>query len=173
MTACAALIPTKVNAATLSIRSLPREIRGEIQAKPGDLIDFIISLRPEKDSVVIPTGWVTLFDTSELSSLTAPQYLVSLNAPIAYDPVYRDKDIIRQRFKVLKPLKDGIGDVFATLSYDESGPLGNFTGLSISASSGDVVPQQPVPEPLTMLGAAAALGYGAILKRKYSKNTEF
>jgi len=31
---------------------------------------------------------------------------------------------------------------------------------------------EPVPEPLTMLGAAAALGYGAILKRKYSKNTE-
>jgi hypothetical protein len=31
---------------------------------------------------------------------------------------------------------------------------------------------QPVPEPLTMFGAAAALGYGAILKRKYSKNTK-
>jgi hypothetical protein len=27
-----------------------------------------------------------------------------------------------------------------------------------------------VPEPLTMLGAAAALGYGALLKRKYSEN---
>jgi hypothetical protein len=34
------------------------------------------------------------------------------------------------------------------------------------------VPEQDVPEPLTIFGAAAALGYGAILKRKYSKNTE-
>ena len=31
---------------------------------------------------------------------------------------------------------------------------------------------EPVPEPLTMFGAVAALGYGALLKRKYSKNTE-
>jgi hypothetical protein len=31
---------------------------------------------------------------------------------------------------------------------------------------------EAVPEPLTMLGAVAALGYGALLKRKYSKNTE-
>jgi len=34
------------------------------------------------------------------------------------------------------------------------------------------VTTEPVPEPLTMLGAAAALGYGAILKRKYSKKIE-
>jgi hypothetical protein len=31
---------------------------------------------------------------------------------------------------------------------------------------------QPVPEPLTIFGAATALGYGAIFKRKYSKKTE-
>jgi hypothetical protein len=37
----------------------------------------------------------------------------------------------------------------------------------------DVVPKtEPVPEPLTMFGAAAALGYGAILKQKYCKKTE-
>jgi hypothetical protein len=35
-----------------------------------------------------------------------------------------------------------------------------------------VTTEQNVPEPLTMFGAAAALGYGAILKRKYSKNIE-
>ncbi len=34
------------------------------------------------------------------------------------------------------------------------------------------VTTEPVPEPLTMFGAAAALGYGAILKRKYSKKIE-
>jgi hypothetical protein len=163
MTACATVIPIKVNAATLSIRPT-----GEIPKKPGDSIEFTFWVRPEKDSVVILRGWSSLSDSSELSPLTPIQFLVSLNSPVNYD-----RDIARQTFKVLKPVKDGIGDVFATLSYDESGPLGDFTDLSISASSGDVVPQQPVPEPLTMLGAAAALGYGAILKRKYSKNTEF
>jgi hypothetical protein len=35
--------------------------------------------------------------------------------------------------------------------------------LEVKASHG-------VPEPLTMLGAATALGYGALLKRKYSEN---
>jgi gag-polyprotein putative aspartyl protease len=34
------------------------------------------------------------------------------------------------------------------------------------------VTTEPVPEPLTMLGSMAALGYGVLLKRKYSKNTE-
>jgi predicted aspartyl protease len=34
------------------------------------------------------------------------------------------------------------------------------------------VTTEPVPEPLTMLGAMAALGYGTLLKRKYFKNTE-
>jgi hypothetical protein len=160
MIGCAVLIPTKVNAATLTVRP-----SGEIQAKPGDLIDFTFSLVPAKDSVVIPTGWASLSDSSELSPLTEPQYLVSLNAPISYDS-FRSKDIIRQRFTVLKPLKDGIGDVWGTLTYDESGPFGVFTGLSISESGADVV---PVPEPVTMFGTAIGLGCGVLFKRKSSK----
>jgi len=45
----------------------------------------------------------------------------------------------------------------------------NFT---LSAEHRSEPVPEPVPEPLTMFGAAAALGYGALLKRKYSKNTE-
>jgi hypothetical protein len=56
------------------------------------------------------------------------------------------------------------------LYYDELDPFGNIIGLSSKTVIGDDI--VPVPEPLTMLGAAAALGYGAILKRKYSKKTE-
>lgn len=32
-----------------------------------------------------------------------------------------------------------------------------------------VLPETPVPEPLTILGSAAALGFGALLKREHSK----
>jgi hypothetical protein len=42
----------------------------------------------------------------------------------------------------------------------------------VSNFSTQAMKTQPVPEPLTMFGAAAALGYGAILKRKCSKKTE-
>jgi hypothetical protein len=41
----------------------------------------------------------------------------------------------------------------------------DYFQLSVTAT-------EPVPEPLTMFGAVAALGYGAILKRKYSKKIE-
>jgi len=168
MTVCAAFIPTKVNAATLSIRSNPRTIRGEIVAKPGDLIDFIFSLRLEKDTVVRVIGSVGVSDSSELVSLTGPQYLVSQDAPLSYDAKDPEIDIIRERFRVIKPVRDQIGDVFRTLSYEESGSSGVFNGLSISGSGADVV---PVPEPLTIFGTAIGLGCGVLFKRKSSKKT--
>jgi hypothetical protein len=43
------------------------------------------------------------------------------------------------------------------------------SGVIVSDTSHFTI--QSVPEPLTMLGAATALGYGAILKRKYSKKS--
>jgi hypothetical protein len=46
----------------------------------------------------------------------------------------------------------------------------NDTG-AYSGTVNIVPPSEPVPEPLTILGAATALGYGAILKRKSSKKT--
>jgi hypothetical protein len=46
----------------------------------------------------------------------------------------------------------------------------NNTG-AYSGTVDIVSPSESVPEPLTILGAATALGYGAILKRKSSKKT--
>jgi hypothetical protein len=46
------------------------------------------------------------------------------------------------------------------------------TGLDATISTTSLAVSEPVPEPLTIFGAATALGYGAILKRKYSKKTE-
>jgi hypothetical protein len=176
MTACATLIPTKVNAASLSIRSIPRAIGGEIAAQPGDLIDIIFSLRLDSGSdYVIPRSLVTERDPNELSVFTDLQWLVSVDRPIDYDATRPQVDIARRRYRVENPVRDRRSDVFGTLTYDDFNlNLGELIpGLQAEASGPDVVPGESVPEPLTMLGAAAALGYGAILKRKYSKNTEF
>jgi hypothetical protein len=55
--------------------------------------------------------------------------------------------------------------------------LNQFISAEWSFAEGENEPVLPVPppvnyvpEPLTMLGAVAALGYGALLKRKYSEN---
>jgi hypothetical protein len=167
---CAALVPTKVNAVTLSIGP---STMGEIQAKPGDLITFTFRLRLDSTTYSLtPKILVTDYDHSELSPFAALQWLVPVNRPIAYIPGNVSTDIATLKLKVDKPVRDKKPDVWGTLTFDEENNTSNKTlvGLKLDVNSADVV---PVPEPLTMLGAAAALGYGAILKRKYSKKTEF
>jgi hypothetical protein len=184
MTACAALIPTKVNAVTLTIDSTPSGISREITAKPGDLITFTykVVLDNTTDNIV-PKILFSDFDKTELSPFAALEWLVPVGRPIAYIPgnfptSTTTVSIATLRLKVDKPVKDTRPDVWGTLTFDEeyktvNGEIRTLTDLKLPGNGSDVVPQQPVPEPLTMLGAAAALGYGAILKRKYSKNTEF
>lgn len=174
MTVSAALIPTKVNAASLSIRSIPRAIDGEVAARPGDLIDVIFSLRLDSNSrYVIPRILAPRSDSSELSVFTNLLWLVSPGDAIAYDPLNRQIDIASRTYKVENPVRTGRADVEATLTFDNYNVNLDelILGVQAEARGPDVVPE-PVPEPLTMFGAAAALGYGAILKRKYSKNTE-
>ncbi len=81
---------------------------------------------------------------------------------------------------------DGVVDFGITLTginlFDSDGnligtePASAFDAPSFNAlgESGtefnQVVEFQQVPEPLTILGSATALGVGALLKRKYSKN---
>jgi hypothetical protein len=161
MTACAAFMPTKASAATLRIAP-----RNEIAAKPGDLIDFIFSVRPETGSeFVLPTKLDANFDTSELEEVTPLQFLFSLNLPLTFD-----RPLASWRLRVKNPVKDGIPDVSGTLFYDEKTLVlpEISTGLSIPASGADVV---PVPEPLTIFGTAIGLGCGVLFKRKSFKKT--
>jgi hypothetical protein len=160
MTACATLIPTKANAATLTVTP-----RGDIPQNVGDLVQFTVTLNPSPSSnSFIFRALRYGFDRSELSL----RYLL---------PIVRENDEVIDRtvptniaffiFKVDNPVKDDYNDFSVEVDFQEGGTLGTAYGYG-----GNVVPVEPVPEPLTMLGAAAALGYGAILKRKYSKNTE-
>jgi hypothetical protein len=177
LTVSASIIPTKVNAATLGVRLSPRSIGGELVANPGDLITVVYTLRLDSDSkYVIPKSLTTYRDPNELSLFTPLQWLVTQGRSISYEVTGGlNIDIAQLSYKVEKPVRTGRSDVWAILTYDDYDLNLDelILGLKSNTAAGpDVVPQQPVPEPLTMLGAAAALGYGAILKRKYSKEIE-
>jgi len=172
MTACVTFIPTKAKAVELTLVPV-----GSLQRNPGDSIEFVLAFNPVgintpvtilnvvSPNALTPTG----FDGNELSfdpnqSTSVSSYTLSGTTNIA-----------NFFFTVLPGVvKDGNADVFRTIvnySYKTS-PTTVVPGQATLFGSGSSTDVQPVPEPLTMLGAAAALGYGAILKRKYSKNTE-
>jgi hypothetical protein len=158
MTACATLIPTKVDAATLTITPTV-----EIQTNPGDLVEFTFVLTPAPSSIVRFKSFDFVYDSSELSLSPTGEFTYQTNGLIN-----NTTTVLTRTFTVITPVKDGISDLIGSILYDESGPLGESTDLIISASGADVI----TPEPLTMFGAAAALGYGVIFKRKYSKKTK-
>jgi hypothetical protein len=171
MTACAALIPTKVNAATLTIESNPggQGSLRQIPAKPGDIIDFIFYLRAEPGNQFVRVkGWegIPFFDTSELEEVTPLQWEIPLNLPLNLQV---RRIIATWKLKAKTPVKDTISDVSARVSYEEQ--IGFDYEPAISPASGsDVV---PVPEPLTIFGTAIGLGCGVLFKRKSSKKTVF
>lgn len=162
MTACVSLIPTKANAISLTLTPV-----GSLYRNPGDSIEFLLKLTPDANQQVKVQGIsIPFFDTTELSDAKVVN-------PVSFNNILTTTTTIASLiFKVDAPVKDVeddfvLGDVSALVQYlDVDTNISQSTGTS----GYDV---QPVPEPLTMLGAAAALGYGVILKRKYSKNTEF
>lgn len=154
MTGYAVFMPTKANAATLTF-----EPTGELQAMTNDSVEFILKLTPNSLSVVKLLGLNFTQDNGELSNPTAGS-TIALNSTITAEQV-----IGSRTYNVLTPVKGGGGDVFATVSYEESGPSGTTTVNSF-INGADIV---PVPEPLTIFGTATALGCGALFKRKSSK----
>jgi hypothetical protein len=151
-------MPTKASAATLTVTTITID---EIQAMPDEFLTFTYEFTPSTPVRLVGTAFG--FDPQELSFVaefpnpSIPIFTI-INEPITISRIY----------KVLTPVKDGLNDTAGAIYYDELDQFGNIIGFSSNVTVGpDVV---PVPEPLTMLGAAAALGYGAILKRKYSKN---
>jgi hypothetical protein len=165
MTACATLIPTKVNAATVTV--VP--VGGSLQKNPGDSIDFILAFNPQT-----PVGKAIRFlfpdvkaDPDELSALsidfnptTPPGSIIDFTTTVAV-----------ARFNVINSIGDGLNDISASILYQEidlvSGEASELKA-TLFAPGGDV---RPVPEPLTIFGTATALGCGVLFKRKSSKKT--
>jgi hypothetical protein len=161
MTACASLIPTKANAIGLTLEPSGDNLR----RNPNESIEFVLTLNPNPTGSIgneVVLGEIAIFN--DLEELSLPRIL---SAVASGTRLTTTTTIARFISTVLPGVKkDGSEDVFATVKYRERGT--DFTAR-IGGAAYDV---QPVPEPITMFGAAAALGYGAILKRKYSKNTE-
>jgi hypothetical protein len=160
MTAYATLMPTKANAATLTLKPV-----GEVQAITGSSIEFKLELTPSPMSIIKIIDFSFIRgDATELSDPTA-------GISIELNSLINGLTTIGTRtYTVLQPEKDGMSDVLATVHYEEIGPSGTarFNG---AASGADVVPVEIVPEPITIFGTAIALGCGALFKRKSSKKT--
>ena len=157
MIACATLMHTRANAATLTI--IPS---GEIQKSSGELIEFSLVLDPAPFSPVKILGSILLgLDGGELSSVE-PGIITTPSGTL----INTTTTIATYKYKVLTPVKDGVSDLQATVFYEESSPSDIIR--FVSANGADVV---PVPEPLTIFGTAIGLGCGVLFKRKSFKKT--
>jgi hypothetical protein len=162
ITACASLISTQANAATLTMEPV-----GTLQRNPGDSIQFELALNPDDGKVV--QFWdilITFVDGRELS------YRGILDRVSPFK-IFTTKTILgRLLFDVRQPVKDGRGDFQISVIYWEP-PYSSLTKTEgIKGNFHDVQPvPEPVPEPLTIFGTATGLGCGALFKRKFSKKT--
>jgi hypothetical protein len=116
MTACATLISTKANAATLTV--IPD---GEISKNPGELIQFIFEFTPTPSRTATSLSLIFSLDGSELSKvdpgiLPPPETFMITGPTIIANPTY----------KVLTPVRHGISDIGAILLYQEYDSSGNF-----------------------------------------------
>ncbi len=155
MTACATLISTKANAATLTVTP-----DGEISKNPGELIQFIFEFTPTPSRTAISLSLIFGRDGSELAEVESGVLLPPAEGFTITGPTI----IANPTYKVLTPKKDGISDISAILLYQEYDPSGNFYTSILEVGGADVV-----PEPLTIFGTVTALGLGTLFKQKSSK----
>jgi len=170
MTACATLIPTKVDAATFTYTILPV---GSLQRNPGDTIEFSLIVDP---STLNTTAGLLIreiifppqFDNNELSfkplqSTRVSNYTATTTATIA------------SLFFTVLPgvVKDGQTDVIQVNVLDryEHPQFGVVNSESFAANRETTLDVEPVPEPVTIFGTAIGLGCGALFKRKFYKKT--
>jgi hypothetical protein len=175
MAACATLLPTKVNAASLTVTPI-----GTLRKQPNDSITFTFSFNPAPENGVLQSLNFR-YDNSELSFVPGQNIVDFITTSPTISPtetivqLSNTQNIVNLTFNVLQPRKDGKSDLFeAFATYVNQIPNSNSQVRTTLIANGsfDVEPvAEPVPEPVTMLGAATALGYGAILKRKSSKKT--
>ncbi len=179
MTACASLIPTSANAATLTV--LPS---GEIPKKVNDSIEFTFYFDPiySDPEPSIPSGLLGIILFDFLFDYDKEELRLRGTVEPIYRSVRSPNTIVRYTFDVLKPIKDGKPDLFnVSVSYTEYyRPAGSSTFKTPITFGGDVVPvpessipvlepSASVPEPLTIFGTATALGGVILLKRKSFK----
>jgi hypothetical protein len=172
MTACATLIATNANAVNFTLTPLD-----SVQKKPGQNIAFRLDLDPQGSTLLMtgisaPTPFNSGNGTYDSNELSFGQII-----PLNFSQfVITPTSIALLLFGVINPIRDGESDFTGVgVNYVNIKNPKEFRFQFVSSPRFDVQPVQAVqgnvPEPLTMFGAAAALGYGVILKRKSSKKT--
>jgi len=169
MTACVTLISAKANAASVTFAMEG----GNKPKEPGEWVSFIITLDPGKNKV-----WYKnisdkfSFDGKELAhdSSKTVQHLKEDSLLIGPEVIATLAFSVREG--VEKDDKTDLWDVEVFFKEEILDKIVETSKVSETIIDVVPVPEQPTPEPLTMLGAAAALGYGAILKRESSKKKE-
>jgi len=172
MTACATLIATKANAINFTLTSF-----NGLQRDPGGAILFRLALDPESTGlggveiqrVYEPSGFTSGNGTYDSNELSFIQIIPFIDFS---EPVTSPSAIAGLFFRVINSRADGQSDLRSVRVDYRANNVDS--SILVENATLDVQPTQlvqPVPEPLTMFGAAAALGYGAILKRKFSKKT--
>jgi hypothetical protein len=176
ITACATFISTKANAATLT--AIP--VNG-LQRNPGDEMKFLLVLNPTSPPNNGIQYWGIVSGTSSTRGWNQDQSELSRRGPGLQNLVNPGASVISTTtvatltFDVTNPVKDGNSDLFNVQAlYKEILGLGETGVIEYGeyqlATVSETFDVEPVPEPLTILGAATALGYGAILKRQSFKN---
>jgi hypothetical protein len=171
MTTCATFIVTKANAATVTFTMEG----GEKPKIAGEWVTFIVSLEPDNNVQTWFEDFIGYdFDQEELSD--GKKFIPFVSSG---DEIKKSTVIGSYTFNVLKGVKKGGGtDFWSGVKYSEKIGNAKNTHEVWSKTIIDVVPpeaeppkppEENTPEPLTMLGAVAALGYGVILKRSSSK----
>jgi len=163
MTACATLISTKANAATLTVTT-----SDTLRKKNGDSIIFEFSFNPGPENGQIQRLNFQ-YDNSELSF--DPSKTLNVLGTDTTVEFANTQPIAKLTFNVLNPRKDGQSDLFSAFAwYQITDNSGNSQVIATSFANGsfDV---EPVPEPVTIFGTATALGCGALFKRKFSRKT--
>jgi hypothetical protein len=167
MTACASLISTSANAATLTV--LPS---GEIPKKVNDSIEFTFNFDPTLRGRMLGVILFDLLFDYDKDELRLRGTVEPISGSLSFPYT-----IASYTFDVLKPIKDGKPDLFnARISYREVYPTLTTSIFETPITfGGDVVPvsepSTPVPEPVTIFGTAIGLGCGALFKRKFYKKT--
>jgi hypothetical protein len=172
MAACAALIPTKVNAATLTVT--PSD---SLQKKTGDSITFSFLFNPAPENATNLVKLQSLnfsYDNSELSFDHSQSFVAFTDTIVNGTPTIRGfvnntQTIVSLTFNVLQPLKDGKSDLFDAFAWYQIGDLDPRVKTTLIADGSFDV--EPVPEPVTIFGTATALACGFLFKRKSSKKT--
>lgn len=165
MIVCATLISTNANAASITFTAEGGRVKSV-----GDPIKFVATLHPDALGSKFegldrtqPGSRGFTHDQNELSYVTQSLINVGVYHTIPTVIAYFEFSVLQGLIEDTKPDFEKV----VALIWDR-----NSVRTPITSTGGiDVIPPpaQGAPEPLTMFGAVAAIGYGAILKRESSK----